>query len=417
MMRKLSAWWRGFRLPFFIALRYLVSRKRVEAANIISAISALGVAFGTAALICTLSVFNGFHDLIGGLFTNFDPQLMVQPAKGKFAATDDPILTRIKQMPEVESASACLEDNALILFRGRPLVITIKGVDEAYDKVTNIRSILYGEGSYRLRTADVHYGIPGIGLASMMGGIDYGTLQICAPRKGERVNLVNPIESFNADDLTSAGVCFDVSQRKYNENYLICSLDFAQNLFEQDGCITSLELKLKPSADTEKVKASIQSMAGGNFKVLNRMEQHHDMFNVMKIEKLVSYLFLTFILLVACFNIIGSVSMLIIEKRKDMQTLRNLGANQSLVFRIFLYEGRLISTAGAVLGLSFGLLLCWLQQTFGLIRLGGSSGDFIIDAYPVSVYPLDVVLVLATVLVVGFASVWVSVRYLVRRLL
>lgn len=417
MMERLAQWWRGLRLPFFMALRYLVSRRRVGAANIISAISALGVAFGTAALICTLSVFNGFHDLVGGLLTNFDPQLMIEPAKGKFAAADDPALARVMNMAEVESASACLEDNALILFRGRPLVITIKGVDEHYDKVTDIRSILYGEGSYRLRTADVHYGIPGIGLASMMGGIDYGTLQICAPRKGERVNLVNPAESFNADDLTSAGVCFDVNQRKYNENYLLCSLDFAQNLFEQDGRITSLELILKPSADTQKVKTRMQSQLGADFKVLDRMEQHHDMFNVMKIEKMVSYLFLTFILLVACFNIIGSMSMLIIEKRKDMQTLRNLGATPHLVFRIFLMEGRFVALLGAVVGLALGLLLCWLQQTYGLIRLGGSSGDFIIDAYPVSVYPLDVLLVAVTVIVVGFASVWVSVKYLANRLL
>lgn len=176
-------------------------------------------------------------------------------------------------------------------------------------------------------------------------------------------------------------------------------------------------IKLKPSADTQKVKARMQSQLGVDFKVLDRMEQHHDMFNVMKIEKMVSYLFLTFILLVACFNIIGSMSMLIIEKRKDMQTLRNLGATPHLVFRIFLMEGRFVALLGAVVGLALGLLLCWLQQTYGLIRLGGSSGDFIIDAYPVSVYPLDVLLVAVTVIVVGFASVWVSVKYLASRLL
>lgn len=416
-MSRLLSWWRGRRLPLFMALRYLFSRKRVGAANIISAISVLGVAFGTAALVCTLSVFNGFHDLIGGLFTTFDPQIMVQPAKGKFAAADDPVLTQMARLPEVEASSACLEDNALILFRGRPVVIMLKGVDSNYDKVTGIRSILYGNGAYRLHTADVNYGIPGIGLASAMGGVDFGTLQICAPRKGEQVNLLNPIESFNADDLTSTGICFDVNQRKYDENYMLCSLAFAQALFEQQGCITSFELKLKPSADTEAVKARLQALAGDRFKVLNRIEQQPDVFNVMKIEKLVAYLFLTFILLVACFNIVGSVSMLIIDKRTDMQTLRHLGASPHMVFRVFLYEGRCIALLGAVIGLAFGLLLCWLQQTFGLIRLGGSSGDFIIDAYPVSVHALDILVVALTVVAVGFVSVWFPVRYLVRRLL
>lgn len=416
-MGMITHWWRGRRVPLFMALRYLFSRKRVGAANIISVISVAGVAFGTAALLCTLSVFNGFHDLIGGLFTTFDPQLVVQPAKGKFAAADDPVLTRIAAMPEVEATSATLEDNALILFRGRPVVIMLKGVDDRYDRVTGIRSILYGDGTYRLRTADVSYGIPGIGLASAMGGVDYGTLQICAPRKGEQVNLVNPIESFNADDLTSPGICFDVNQRKYDENYMLCPLVFAQQLFEQDGRITALEVKLRPAVDTEAVKARMQAVAGDEFKVLDRLEQQPDVFNVMKIEKLVAYLFLTFILLVACFNIIGSVSMLIIDKRSDMQTIRHLGGSQQLIFRVFLYEGRCIAMLGAVIGLALGLLLCWLQQTFGIIRLGGASGDFIIDAYPVSVHAADVLLVCVTVVAVGFVSVWFPVRYLVRRLL
>ena len=415
-MGSLAKWWRGMRLPLFMAVRYLFSRRRVGAANIISAISVLGVAFGTAALLCTLSVFNGFHDLIGGLFTNFDPQIMVQPAKGKFAAADDPVLTRIARLPQVESASACFEDNALILFRGRPVVIMLKGVDNNYDRVTNIRSILYGTGSYRLEQAGISYGIPGIGLASAMGSMDYGTLQICAPRKGAQVNLLNPAESFNADDLTSAGICFDVSQKKYNENYMLCPLSFAQNLFEQPGLVTSLELKLKDGADADRVQQEMQQIAGKDFSVKNRIEQQPDVFNVMKIEKLMAYLFLTFILLVACFNIIGSVSMLIIDKRSDMRTMYNLGATPRLTFRIFLYESRAIAVVGAVAGMLLGLLLCWLQQTFGIISLGGSAGDFIVDAYPVSVHASDVAIVFFTVIVVSFASVWLPVRYLMKRL-
>ena len=408
---------RNLALPLFMARRYLFSRKRVGAINIISAISVVGVAFGTAALLCTLSVFNGFRDLIGSLYTTFDPPIEVVPAKGKFAAADDPVLARIGAHPEVEAASACLEDNALILFRGRPVVINLKGVDDRFDAVTGIRSILYGNGSYKLHAPDVSYGIPGIGLASAMGGIDYGTSQICAPRKGERVNLNSPGESVNADDLTSAGVCFDVRQRKYDENYMIAPLSFAQNLFEQPGCITGLELKLKPGADVQRVKAELREWAGDRYLVLDQIEQQQEVFNVMNIEKMMAYLFLTFILLVACFNIIGSVSMLIIDKRDDMQTLRHLGADDRLIFRIFLYEGRFIAVLGAVLGTLLGLTLCWLQQTFGFISLGSSDGSFIVQSYPVSIHPTDVVLVLATVIVVGFASVWYPVKFLSRKFL
>lgn len=407
----------SWRLPLFFARRYLFSRKRVAAVNIISAISVAGVAFGTAALLCTLSVFSGFHDLIGSLFTAFDPQIEVVPAQGKFATTDDPLLAKMRQLPEVEASSFCLEDNALILFRGRPTVIMVKGVDDDFERVTGIRSILYGTGSYQLHRAGINYGIPGIGLASTMGGIDYGTLQICAPRRGERINLANPSESINTDDVTSPKVCFDVQQRRYDENYLITSLAFAQGLFEQPGCITGLEFKLKDGASVESVKRQMQQIGGERFNVLNQFEQQQEVFNVMNIEKLVTYVFLTFILLIACFNIIGSVSMLIIDKRADVNTLRHLGASDRLIFRIFLYEGRIIALLGSVIGTVLGLTLCWLQQEFGLIKLGGSANNFIIDAYPVSIHLLDVAIVFITVIIVGFASVWYPVKYLSRRFL
>lgn len=405
------------RFPLFLATRYLFSRKKVGAINIISGISVAGVAFCTAALVCTMSVFSGFRDLIGSLYTTFDPQIEVVPAQGKFTATDDPVLTQIAQMPEVKAASACLEDHALILFRGRPVVIMLKGVDDNYDKVTGIRSILYGSGTYQLQRGTLNYGIPGIGLATQMGGLDYGTLQICAPRKGERVNLANPVESFNADDLTSPKVCFDVNQRKYDENYMITSLAFAQNLFEQPNLITGLELKLQPNAHTDAVKEKIRAIAGSRFKVMDQLEQQLDVFNVMSIEKSLAYLFLTFILLVSCFNIIGSVSMLIIDKRADVDTLRHMGTTNRTLFRVFLYEGRLITVIGAVIGLAIGLLLCWLQMTFGIVKLGGADGNFIIDAYPVSVHVSDMLIIFATVIVVGFASVWFPIRYLIKRFL
>ena len=413
----MSKWFSGYRLPWFMARRYLFSRKRVAAINIISSISVLGVAFGTAALLCTLSVFNGFSDLIGTLYTAIDPELVIEPAKGKMRAADDPALTQVRERDDVEASTYTLTDHALILFSGHPTVVMLKGVDDHYDKVNGIRGILYGPGSYKLHEGSVNYGIPGIGLASFMGSLDYGKIEICAPRKGERVNLVNPSESFNAADLTSPGVCFDVKQSQYDTNYMITSLTFAQNLFEQQGCVTALELKMKPGTSISRAKREIREAVGERFKVSDRMEQQQEVFNIMRIEKTVAYLFLTFILLIASFNIIGSVSMLIIDKRDDVMTLRHLGASDKLLFRIFLYEGRLIALFGAVIGVVAGYLLCYIQQEFGIIKLGSSSGNFIIDAYPVSVQVSDLFLVLGTVIIVGFASVWYPVKYLTRRFL
>lgn len=405
-------------LPFFVARRYLFSRKRISAINLVSAISVVGVAFGTAALLCTLSVFNGFHDLIGSLYTAFDPEVKIVAAKGKSFAANDPALEAVRRLPEVEAASASYTDNALILFRGNPQVITLKGVDDHFERVTGIRSILYPEnGTFQLESAGLSYGIPGIGLASMMGSVDYGSIQICAPTRGERINLANPAASFNAEDLYSSGVCFAVSQKQYDEAYMIAPLAFAQRLFEHEGTLTSLELKLKPSADPEQALRRIRQTLGSGFKALNRAEQQEDTFNVMNIEKTMAYFFLTFILLVACFNIVGTVSMLMIDKRADVVTLRSLGADEGLIFRIFLCEGSMISFLGAVAGTLLGLLICYLQQTFGLLSLGGSSGNFIIDAYPVSIHPSDVVIVFFTVLIVGFLAVLYPVKYLTRRFL
>lgn len=403
--------------PLFVAWRYLFSKKSHNAINIISIISVVGVALSTMALVCTLSVFNGFRDLIGGLYTAFDPELEVMPSKGKFAAADDSLLLRIKAHPEVAVATECLEENALILFQGHPMVFSLKGVGENFDSCTNIRSILAGDGEYMLNASGVNYGIPGIGLAQQLGGFDYGKVPVCALRKGERINTINPSESFTTGDLFSPGVVFHVSQRQYDDSYMLCSLAFAQELFEQKGQISSLELRLKEGADVAKVKKELRAIVGERFKVYDRIEQQQDMYAVMEIEKMVAYFFLTFILLVACFNIIGSVSMLIIEKRSDMEVLRHLGADEQMLRHIFLYEGRLIALLGAVIGVVLGLALCYAQQEFGLLRLGDSSGTFIIDAYPVSVHLLDVLLVLITVIVVGFCAVWYPVRHLSKRLL
>lgn len=399
--------------PFYIARRYLFSKKSTHAINIISAISVIGVAVASMALIVTLSVFNGFHDMVASLFTQMDPQLKVTPVKGKVAPADDPILTAIRELPQVEVATECLEDQALAVYQDCQLMIKLKGVDDNFDQLTHIREILEGDGSFELHAADMSYGIPGLGVAYLLGmGYTYDQpLKIYAPKREGQLDMANPTEGFVEDELYSPGVVFYLKQGKYDKNYILTSINFTRQLFAQDGMLSSLELRLKPGSDFDAVKAKMQQLAGDKYTVYDRYEQQEDTFRIMKIEKLIAYIFLTFILMIACFNIIGSLSMLIIDKRDDVVTLRNLGASERQITRIFLFEGRMISCLGAIIGIGIGLLLCWLQQQYGLVRLGSTEGTFLVDAYPVSVHPWDVVLVFVTVLVVGFLSVWYPVRY------
>lgn len=401
--------------PFYIARRYLFSKKSTNAINVISGISVVGVAVATMALVVTLSVFNGFHDLVASLFTSFDPQLKVMPVSGKTAPADDPVLTEIRRLPQIEVATETVEDMALAMYGDRQAMITLKGVEDNFDSLTHIREILVGDGTYELHAADLSYGIPGIRLAEILGtGYTYRyPLRIYAPKREGQLNMADPSDGFVEDELYSPGVLFNVKQAKYDKNYILTNIAFARNLFGQQGMLSALELRLRPGSDFDAVKAEIRRIAGDKYVVSDRFEQQEDTFKIMKIEKLIAYIFLTFILIVACFNIIGSLSMLMIDKKNDVVTLRNLGASDKQIVRIFLFEGRLISAIGAVIGIVVGLLLCWLQQTYGIVGLGRSSGSFIVDAYPVSVHPEDIVIVFVTVLAVGFISVWYPVRYFV----
>lgn len=405
--------------PFYIARRYLFSKKSTHAINVISGISVVGVAVATMALVVTLSVFNGFHDLVASFFTQLDPQLKVMPVKGKTALASDPVLTQLRQLPQVEVATECLEEQVLAVYGDRQMMVKVKGVEDNFDRLTHIREILEGDGDFELHAADMNYGIPGLGVAYQLGlGYTYEhPLKIFAPRRQGQLNMANPTEGFVVDELYSPGVVFCMKQGKYDKNYILTSIDFMRQLFDLQGRLSSLELRLKPGSDFDAVKQQMQQIAGDRFHVYDRYEQQDDTFRIMKVEKLIAYVFLTFILIIACFNIVGSLSMLIIDKKDDVVILRNLGATDRQITRIFLFEGRMISAIGAVVGILLGLLLCWLQQQYGLVRLGSSEGSFVVDAYPVSVHPWDIVLVFVTVLAVGFLSVWYPVRYFSKRLL
>ena len=405
--------------PFYIARRYLFSKKSHHAINVISAISVCGVAVATMALVCTMSVFNGFQDLVASFFTAIDPQLKVMPAKGKTMAADDPRLASLKTYPGIQTYVETLEDHALVIRGEHQAMVTVKGVDDNFAQMADLHKMLYGDGTFMLHADALEFGVLGIQLAAQLGlGATFDEpLQVYAPKKGERVNLSNPSASFTQNELYSPGVVFAVQQAKYDAHYILTSLRFARDLFGQQGRVSAVELQLKKGTDVSQARRDIKALLGEDFTVQDRYEQQEDVFRIMEVEKLIAYLFLTFILLVACFNIIGSISMLIIDKKNDVRTLRNLGAQDAQIIRIFLFEGRLISGFGALAGIIVGLILCYLQQAFGLISLGDSSGSFVVDAYPVSVHLWDVVLIFATVVLVSYATLWYPVRYLSKRLL
>ena len=405
--------------PFYIARRYLFSKKKHNAINIISGISVCGVALATLALVCTLSVFNGFQDMVASFFTAFDPQLKITVREGKVFDAQDERIRAVCALPEVEVFTETLEENAMVQYKDRQAMVVLKGVEDNFEELTAIDSILYGAGEFVLHDSIVNYGVMGVELVATLGtGLEFvDPLQVYLPKRNVKVNMANPGASFNRDYLYSPGVVFVVNQQEYDGKYILTSLDFLRQLLDYTTEVSAMELKLKSNVNTSSVQSKIENILGDDFVVQNRYQQQADVFRIMEIEKLISYLFLTFILMIACFNVIGSLYMLILDKQDDVTTLRCLGADDRLIARIFLFEGRLISLFGAGSGIVLGLILCFIQQKFGVISLGGGSGTFVVDAYPVSVHVGDVVLVFVTVLTVGFLSVWYPVRYLSKRLL
>lgn len=401
-------------LPFYIAKRYLFSKKSHNAINIISTISVCGVALATLALVCTLSVFNGFHDLISSFFTHFDPDLKIEVIKGKVFTPSPTTLKAIEATEGVEVMSLTFEDNAMAKYKENQTMVTVKGVDDNFQALTHIDEILYGNPEFKLYDNIADYGIMGHSLMYILGtGIQpFDPIEIYAPRKGGKVNLANPMANFHRAPLYSPGTVFNVNDSRYATSYIIASLDYAHRLFGYTSEVTAIEVRLAPDAELSRVKATLQAIMGGDFTVKDRYEQQEATFKVIEIEKFVTYLFLCFILMVACFNIISSVSMLILDKRDNAATLRSLGATDGMVSRIFIYEGNLIALLGAFVGLILGVIFSLLQQQFGFIGLG--DGQFVVDAYPVRVQFTDVILVFVSVLLVSALSVWLPIKLLSR---
>ena len=392
--------------PFFIARRYLFAKKSHNVINVISAISVAGIVLASFALICTLSVFNGFHELVESLFGNFDPDVKIVASKGKFFSTDDSRIQKAQELPFIESCSFTLEEQALISYKSRQQIAIIKGVEDSYHDLTGIENLLRGNGIFMLEDEVCHYGIMGVGLMNQMdcGMNPAYPLRLFVPKKEGQVNMMNPATSFNQADIYSPGATFLVNQEKYDDNYVLISLKLARELTDREGEASALEIKLQQGFPLRKARKELTAILGTDYLILDRLEQQADAYKVVRLEKFISYLFLSFILLIACFNIIGSLIMLMVEKQQDARLLGSMGAEQKTVERIFVINGVLISLIGAVSGLILGIIAVLLQQKFGFISLG-SSGTFIVDAYPVSIHLEDIILVLVTVLAVSFISV------------
>lgn len=399
------------KFAFWVAKRYLFSKKSHNAINIISGISALGVCIGTIALICVLSVFNGFEGLIQGMFSAFDPDLKISLVEGKTFNVNTPAFEKVKNHHAVVHYVEEISETALLRFGDRQMPVKILGVGENFHKVTNIDSIMY-DGTFSLNDGDFEHAVVGIGVANKLGlnvhMID--PLVIYAPKRTEKINIVRPDASFNEESAFTSGV-FLVNQPEYDDQNVLVSLNLARNLFEYDEhTISNFQLKIAPNSNVKNIKKELQKILGPEFKVLNTYEQQEDFFKITKIEKWITYLILCFILLIATFNIIGSLSMLILEKKEDIEILRSLGGDEKLIKHIFLFEGWMISALGVLIGLILGIIIILIQQHFGILKLGGDN--YVVDAYPVVLKFSDILISFASVGIMGLLASLYPVKYI-----
>ena len=404
-------------LSLYIAKRYLFSKKSHQVINIISGVAIAGIALATAAMVCTLSVFNGFQGVVAKQFSAFDADIKITAASGKVITTDAPEIGKVADMQDIAALSFCVEGKAMASYGGSQAMVTIKGVDDNFASLTEIDKVLIGPGEFVLNDGMNDYAVLGGGLTGILNcGILFTTpIEIYAPNRLENVNLTIPARNFKKSELHSTGLVFVLNQPEYDGEYIITSDSFARNLFRREvNEATSMELKIRSGANAAKTKKEIEAILGSGYTVQDRYEQQESVYKVMQVEKMISYIFLTFILMVACFNIIGSLAMLIIEKRENMKTLRSLGAENKTIANIFVFEGAIISAMGAVIGIIAGVALTLAQQHFGLISMGG-AGEFIVESYPVKIIPGDVAATFITVIVVGFITVWLPVKALTRK--
>jgi lipoprotein-releasing system permease protein len=399
-------------LPFFIALRYFFSKKSQRVINIISVISAMGVMIGTAALIIVLSVFNGFEDLIIRLYNSFDPDLRIELAAGKSFHSERLNTLALGKIEGIENIAEVIEESALIRYRDKQYIVKLKGVSEGYEKMVGLDTMIV-DGTFMLQHGDTDFAVIGGGIAYNLGlqtGNFFNQVEIYGPKNSEP-SLTDPEGAFNRRYISPSGI-FAV-QQEFDAKYVLVPLRFAREIFDFGDKLTSVEIHLKKGSNEKEIIRKISSIAGSDFKIKTRFQQHEIIYKIMRSERWAVFLILTFILIIAIFNVISSLTMLVIEKKKDIIIFRSMGAEVSFLRKVFLTEGMFITLTGALAGLFIGAIICYIQETYGLITLGG-SGSFVIDAYPVKMAAMDFAYVFITVSCIGLLAAWYPARRLIR---
>ena len=402
--------------PLKIALRYLVSKKAHNAVNIISIISMLGVVVTTAALICVLSVFNGFRGLIMGKLAQLDPQVAITASAGKAIEQADSVVRVVTSMPGVAAAVPVIEDHALAVFADYQMPVRLKGVPDSYNQLNDMNSLMV-DGNWTLHDQVSAYAVVGVGPALQLH-VHPGyllMLNLYAPKRQGRVNMSNPMGAFVADSLFVSGV-FQLQQNAYDADLIYVPIDKARHLFDYPTQATQIEVALQPGADEAQFMAQLRQRLGQSYVVKNRLMQQAAAYRLVNVEKWMAFLLMAFILLIATFNVISTLSLLIIEKDESIGILRSLGASDQQITRIFVIEGWLIALVGAVLGVTTGLLLCFGQQHYGWLKLGVDTQSLVVHAYPVVVQWTDVLLAFALVAAIGLLTALVTSLTMRRRL-
>jgi len=404
-------------LPFFIAKRYLIARKSHNLINIITLISVVGVGVGAFALIVVLSVFNGFEKVISSLVNSVSPHLLIEPQTGKTIDTRTFPAEKLKQINGVLAVSAISEEDALIRHNEKQHIGRVKGVEDIYTSLGHFDPLMT-EGIFSLGHDDTPFAVAGSGVGWFLGlnvSNPASVITLFVPKRG-KASVMSFEQSFNSLSIQPIGIFS--SQQDYDARYVLVPLGFANELLGYTDEVTAYEVFLHKAVDEKRIKKQISRTLGNEFRVRDRYEQQETLYRIMRSEKWAIFIILTFILIMATFNIIGSLTMIIVDKRKDISVLGSLGAGKKLINKLFLTEGMLISVAGGITGLIAGIVLVLLQQQFGLLKLGNEGGSFIIEAYPVSLQALDILLVFITVLIIGLLSsaytVWQSLKRLGR---
>ena len=402
------------RLPLFIANRYLLAKKSHNLINIITWISILGISVGSFALIVVLSAFNGLEKVISSMNNRLTPDLQISAVKGKTIDLTVFPMGQLKDIQGVDYVIPTITEDALFRANDKQHIGQVKGVGVEYQKIGRMNEIMHGGNGFQLSDGEYNFAVPGAGVAWYLGinaYNPYAIVRVYVPKRGN-ASLMSLENSFNSDVLTVRSV-FSTEQEQ-DEKLVLVPLDWLSELLEYENKASNVELFTALNTDINKVKKEVNTIIGENFTVKNQQEQQETLYRIMRSEKWAVYVILTFILILATFNVVGSLSMLMIDKRKDTEILKSMGADKRLIQRIFLNEGLLISVAGGIIGLLLGIVLVLLQQKFGFVKFG-TGGNYVVDAYPVLLKLKDVLLIFATILVVGCTSAFLTVRHAMRK--